>query len=188
MSNFNPNKCYIEQPDKANIASDLTNINYYFPLILSFLYMIVLLWFLFAPGFSFSNTVGGNGIRLLLLYSLGIPNIKIFFNSLFAKKLKLDLLNGVIYVNNKPLAIERATNITVTEICPYHYSWRYGQTPAFNLSFYQKSVITITTDFGNISFYVCTKKAVDMLTKFFEKFSKDYDIVYDERRLFFTFY
>lgn len=188
MNDFNPNKCYIEKAESTNASFNLVTINYYFQLISSFLYMILLLLLLFAYGDSFNKSVGGNGIRILLLYSLGIPNLKIFFNSLFVKKIKLDSQNGILYVNDKPLAIDRAKRINITEICPYHYSWRFGQTPAFNLSLYQKSVITITTDFGDISFYVCSKKAEEILIKFFEKFGKDYDIVYDEQRLFFTFY
>lgn len=188
MTNFNSSKCYIEKADNRNVISAFTQISYLFQIISAFIYLIILIYLFFSTKTFFSYTVGGNGLRLFLLYSLGLPNLKIFFNSLFAKNIKLDFGNGMLYINNKPLLIERAISINITEICPYHYSWRWGQTPAFNLSFYHKSVITITTDFGDIKFYVCSRKALDILVKFFEKYKKDYSTSYDERRLWFTFY
>lgn len=188
MDNFNSSKCYIEKADNKNSVSACTQVNYLFQIISSFIYLVILIYLFFASKADFSNTLGGNGLRYFLLYALGLPNLKILFNSLFAKNLKLDFGNGLLYINNKPLSIERATSISITEICPYHYSWRWGQTPAFNLSFYHKSVITITTDFGDINFYVCSKKALDLLIKFFEKFNKNYSTYYDEQRLWFTLY
>ena len=188
MNNFNPNKCYIEKIDNSNIVSDYTPVNYYFQLFSSFLYLLILFYLFFISNNFLSHSVGRNGIRFFLLYYLGVPNLKIFLNTLFVKKLKIDYTNGLIFLNNKPLSIERVSSINITEICPYHYSWRWGQTQAFNLSFYKKSVITLKTDFGDIKFYICSEKALNMLIKLFEKFEKDYSTMYDERRLWFTFY
>lgn len=188
MNNFNPDKCYIEKADNSCTVSNYTLVNYYFQIISSFLYLVILFYLFFVSKSFFGSTVGGNGLRYFLLYYLGIPNLKIFLNLIFAQKLKIDFINGFISLNNKPLSIERVSSINITEICPYHYSWRWGQTPAFNFSLYKKSVISIKTDFGDIKFYVCSDKALDLLIKFFDKFSKDYSTAYDERRLFFTFY
>ena len=188
MSNFNPDKCYIEKSDDSQISSNCTCINYYFQLISSFLYVVIVLYFFFTLKKYFGNSVGGNGVRYFFLYFFGWPNLKIFLNSLFAPKLKLDFQNGVIYVNNKPFSIERAKNIDIVEIYPYHYSWRWGNTPAFNLSGYKKSVITISTEFGDIKFYVCSSKSLNLLIQFFDKFNKSYSSMLDERMLVFTFY
>ena len=188
MGDFNSSKCYIEKADNRNVVSELTCINYYIQIISAFVYLILIVYVFFSSKAFFSQTVGGNGLRLFLLYFLGIPNLKIFLNSLFAQNIKLDFVNGMLYINNKPLSIERAISINITEICPYHYSWRWGETPAFNFSFYHKSVITITTDFGDIKFYVCSKNALNLLVKFFEKFGKNYSTSYDEKRLWFTLY
>ncbi len=192
MDNFNPNKCYIEKAsnnvEDAQNVQNWTNITYNFQWISSLAYTIIIIYLFFISKDYFKSTVGGDGLRYFLLYFLGLPNLKIFLNTFFAPKLRIDYHNGLLSVNNKNFSIERAQQITIVEICPYHYTWRWGRTPAFNLSGYKKSVITINTAYGDVSFYVCSKKAVKMLCSFFDKFKKDYSNVYDERMLWFTFY
>lgn len=188
MDNFNPQKCYIEKADNTRVTENWVNVNYYFQLISSFVYLIILIYFFFSLKTYFAGTVGANGFRYFLLYWLGWPNLKIFINVLFAPKLKFDSSNRLISVNNKPFSIDRAKTIDIVEICPYHYSWRWGQTPAFNLSGYKKSVIQIGTDYGVVNFYVCSKKSLNTFIAFLEKFNKNYSYSYDERRLWFTFY
>ena len=82
--------------------------------------------YFFSSKIFFSQTVGGNGLRLFLLYFLGLPNLKIFLNSLFAKSIKLDFVNGMLYINNKPLSIEKAIRKCI------EYSFTYGNLDELN--------------------------------------------------------
>lgn len=199
MSNFNANKCYVEKFNDNSNNSNWIKITYYFQIISSFIYTAVVISIFCIIIFYRIKYPYGHYPRLrrrrhsllwdcFILYVFGWPNLKIFLNSIFAPKIKLDFANGLISINNKPLSIERAEKISIVEIRPYHQTWRFGVYPAFNLSGYKKSIVTITTSFGDISFYVCSEKALELLTKFFEKYNKDYTNTYDERMLWFTFY
>lgn len=196
MSNFNPNKCYVEESTANQNSSNWTNITYYFQIISSFIYtfIVVYLFFIFIthePSSSYRYSYRRRHSVFwdyFLLYVLGWPNLKIFFNSLFAPRVKLDFDNGLISVNNKPLSVDRIKKMDIVEIKPYHSTWRFGDYPAFNFSGYKKSIISINTQYGDISFYVCSEKALELLTKFCEKFWKECNYTYDERRLFLTFY
>ncbi len=196
MSGFNPNKCYVEKNDSVAVSSNWTSITYYFQIISSFVYtvLIVCLFFILisswpSSGYRARHRHGATFlVDFFLLYVLGWPNLKIFLNSFFAPKIKLDFVNGLISVKNKPLSFERIQKVRILEIRPYHDSWRFGEYSAFNLSGYKKSIVTITTSYGDINFYICSEKAIELITKFCEKFNIESVYTYVERRLFLTFY
>ncbi len=197
MSNFNPNKCYVEESTANQNSSNWTSITYYFQIISSFIYALLVVYVFFIlinyepSGYSRHRYYRRHHSVFwdyFLLYAIGWPNLKIFFNSLFAPRVKLDFDNGLISVNDKPLSVDRIKKMDIVEIKPYHSTWRFGDCPAFNFSGYKKSIVSINTQYGDISFYVCSEKALELLTKFCEKFGKECNYTYDERRLFLTFY